>query len=158
MSLSYRGILFWLIWMRISFFSYQNGRPHWSAIIQSWTAENLFICIVLTFRFWALTGFGINCGCLFCWFLIQKNRRAGAAVCLFSEQVAMCAGTGQRQHQNIIFYAVDKQPVRKNMTFTIPCPIARQVGHDLDFYLAKVRLLPAMLRPAPIAEFSSHAL
>ena len=28
MSLSYRGILFWLIWMRISFFSYQNGRPH----------------------------------------------------------------------------------------------------------------------------------
>lgn len=31
-----------------------------------------------------------------------------AADCLFAEQVAVCAGAGQRQHQNIIFYAVDK--------------------------------------------------
>ena len=37
------------------------------------------------------------------------------------------AGAGQRQHQNIIFYAVDKQPVRENMTFPMACPIAGQV-------------------------------
>ena len=39
----------------------------------------------------------------------------------------MCAGAGQRQHQNIILYAVDKQPVRENMTFPMACPIAGQV-------------------------------
>ena len=50
-----------------------------------------------------------------------------AADCLFAEQVAVCAGAGQRQHQNIIFYAVDKQPVRENMTFPMACPIAGQV-------------------------------
>ena len=50
-----------------------------------------------------------------------------AAVGLFAEQVAVCAGAGQRQHQNIIFYAVDKQPVRENMTFPMACPIAGQV-------------------------------
>ena len=47
-----------------------------------------------------------------------------AADCLFAEQVAVCAGAGQRQHQNIILYAIDKQPVRENMTFPITCPIA----------------------------------
>ena len=31
-----------------------------------------------------------------------------AADCLFAEQVAVSAGAGQRQHQNIILYAVDK--------------------------------------------------
>ena len=50
-----------------------------------------------------------------------------AADCLFAEQVAVCAGAGQRQHQNIIFYAVDKQPVRENVTFPMACPIAGQV-------------------------------
>ncbi len=50
-----------------------------------------------------------------------------AADCLFAEQVAVCAGAGQRQHQNIILYAVDKQPVRENMTFSMACPIAGQV-------------------------------
>ena len=50
-----------------------------------------------------------------------------AADCLFAEQVAVCAGAGQRQHQNIILYAVDKQPVRENMTFPMACPIAGQV-------------------------------
>ena len=35
---------------------------------------------------------------------------------VYKRQVAVCAGAGQRQHQNIIFYAVDKQPVRENMT------------------------------------------
>ena len=50
-----------------------------------------------------------------------------AADCLFAEQVAVCAGAGQRQHQNIIFYAIDKQPVRENMTFPMACPIAGQV-------------------------------
>ena len=50
-----------------------------------------------------------------------------AADGLFAEQVAVCAGAGQRQHQNIIFYAVDKQPVRENMTFPMACPIAGQV-------------------------------
>ena len=49
-----------------------------------------------------------------------------AADCLFAEQVAVCAGAGQRQHQNIILYAVDKQPVRENMTFPMACPIAGQ--------------------------------
>ena len=44
-----------------------------------------------------------------------------AADCLFAEQVAVCAGAGQRQHQNIIFYAVDKQPVRENVTFPMAC-------------------------------------
>ena len=46
---------------------------------------------------------------------------------IFAEQVAVCAGAGQRQHQNSIFYAVDKQPVRENMTFPMACPIAGQV-------------------------------
>lgn len=50
-----------------------------------------------------------------------------AADCLFAEQIAVCAGAGQRQHQNIILYAVDKQPVRENMTFPMACPIAGQV-------------------------------
>ena len=50
-----------------------------------------------------------------------------AADCLFAEQVAVCAGAGQRQHQNIILYAVDKQPVRENVTFPMACPIAGQV-------------------------------
>ncbi len=50
-----------------------------------------------------------------------------AADCLFAEQVAVCAGAGQRQHQNIILYAIDKQPVRENMTFPMTCPIAGQV-------------------------------
>ena len=64
-------------------------------------------------------------------FCIQKNRRTGfphtAAECLFAEQIAVCTGAGQRQHQNIILYAVDKQPVRENMTFPMTCPIAGQV-------------------------------
>lgn len=50
-----------------------------------------------------------------------------AADCLFAEQVAVCAGAGQRQHQNIILYAIDKQPVRENMTFPMAGPIAGQV-------------------------------
>ena len=28
-----------------------------------------------------------------------------AAECLFAEQVAVCTGAGQRQHQNIIYYS-----------------------------------------------------
>ena len=39
----------------------------------------------------------------------------------------------QRQHQNIIFYAVDKQPVRENVTFPMACPIAVSYTH-LDVY------------------------
>ncbi len=39
----------------------------------------------------------------------------------------MCPGASQGQHQNIIFDAVDKQPIRLDMTFTIPCPITRQL-------------------------------
>lgn len=50
-----------------------------------------------------------------------------AADCLFAEQVAVCAGAGQRQHQHIVLYAVDKQPVRENVTFPMACPIAGQV-------------------------------
>ncbi len=78
-----------------------------------------------------------------------------AADCLFAEQVAVCAGAGQRQHQNIILYAVDKQPVREN---DIPdgLPI-RRTGHGHGSYPAAVRPSPAMLRPAPAAQSSSHA-
>ena len=50
-----------------------------------------------------------------------------AAECLFAEQVAVCTDAGQRKHQDIILYAVDKQPVRENMTFPMTCPIAGQV-------------------------------
>ena len=50
-----------------------------------------------------------------------------AADGLFAEPVAVCAGADQRQHQNIILYTVDKQPVRENMTFPMVCPIAGQV-------------------------------
>ena len=64
-------------------------------------------------------------------FCTQKNRRTGFPIRrqtgLFAEQVAVCAGAGQRQHQNIILYAVDKQPVRENVTFPMACPIAGQV-------------------------------
>ena len=50
-----------------------------------------------------------------------------AADCLFAEQIAVRAGAGQRQHHNIILYAIDKQPVRENMTLPMTCPIAGQV-------------------------------
>ena len=50
-----------------------------------------------------------------------------AADGLFAEQVAVRPGAGKRQHQNIILYAIDKQPVRENMTFPMACPIAGQV-------------------------------
>ena len=63
-----------------------------------------------------------------------------AAECLFAEQVAVCAGAGQRQHQNIIFYAVDKQPVRENVTFPMACPIE---------LLEQVVALLAMGEPLP---------
>lgn len=46
---------------------------------------------------------------------------------IFTEQVASCAGACQCQHQNIILYAVDRQPVRENMTLPMACPIAGQV-------------------------------
>ena len=46
---------------------------------------------------------------------------------LFAEQVAVRAGADQRQHQNIILYAVDKKPVRENMTFPMTCSISGQV-------------------------------
>ena len=49
-----------------------------------------------------------------------------AADGLFAEQITVCAGASQRQHQNIILYAVNKQPVRENVTFPMSCPIARQ--------------------------------
>lgn len=54
----------------------------------------------------------------------------------------MCAGTGQRQHQNIIFYAVDKQPVRKNMTFTKKLKKQRpfRVGFTIPEFRCNVQL------------------
>ena len=54
-----------------------------------------------------------------------RSPRAAAGFC--SPNDTVCAGAGQRQHQNIILYAIDKQPVRENMTFPMTCPIAGQV-------------------------------
>ena len=50
-----------------------------------------------------------------------------AADCLFTKQVAVCASAGQCQHQNIILYTIDKQPVWENMTFSMTSPITGQV-------------------------------
>jgi hypothetical protein len=54
----------------------------------------------------------------------EKSRRAALFICRTSCYVCRCE---QRQHQNIILYAVDKQPVRENMTFPMTCPITGQV-------------------------------
>ena len=45
----------------------------------------------------------------------------------FAEQVAVRPGAGQRQHQHIILYAVDEQPIREDMTFPMAHPIAGQI-------------------------------
>ena len=45
----------------------------------------------------------------------------------FGESIAVRPGSGQRQHQHIIFNAVDEQPVRENVTFPVACPIAGQI-------------------------------
>ena len=50
-------------------FSYQNNGHFKSSIIQSWTAK---VHDHHSFRFWTLTGFGINCGCLFLLLLFKK--------------------------------------------------------------------------------------
>ena len=42
---------------------------------------------------------------------------------LFTEQVAVCPGAGQGQHQYIVLNAVDQQPIRENMTLTVSHPI-----------------------------------
>ena len=45
---------------------------------------------------------------------------------LFAEQVAVCACPRQRQHQNVVFDAVNQQPVGLNVAFPMPDPIAGQ--------------------------------
>ena len=54
------------------FFSYQFVQLAVSATIQIWTARETVHHY--SFRFWTLTGFGINCGCLFfAVFIFFKN-------------------------------------------------------------------------------------
>lgn len=54
------------------FFSYQFVQLAVSATIQIWTARETVHHY--SFRFWALIGFGINCGCLFfAVFIFFKN-------------------------------------------------------------------------------------
>ena len=43
---------------------------------------------------------------------------------LLTEQIAVRAGTGKREHQHIIFYTVNEEPVRQNMTLSKTRPIA----------------------------------
>lgn len=50
-----------------------------------------------------------------------------AADGLFAEQVAVRTGAGQRQNQHIVIYAVNEQPVRKDVTFPMAYPIAGQI-------------------------------
>ena len=50
-----------------------------------------------------------------------------AAALSFIEQVAVRPGAGQRQHQHIVLNPVDEQPVRLNVAFPMPRPIAGQV-------------------------------
>ena len=61
----------------------------------------------------------------------QKKRRTGfphtAAALSFIEQVAVRPGAGQRQHQYIVLNPVDEQPVRLNVAFPMPHPIAGQL-------------------------------
>ena len=47
-----------------------------------------------------------------------------AAALSFIEQVAVRPGAGQRQNQHIVLNAVDEQPVRLNVAFSMPHPIA----------------------------------
>ena len=50
-----------------------------------------------------------------------------AAALSFIEQVAVRPGAGQRQHQHIVLNPVDEQPVRLNVAFPMPHPIAGQL-------------------------------
>ena len=45
---------------------------------------------------------------------------------LFSKQVAVRSGSGEGQHQNIIFNPVNQKPVRLNVALPMPDPIPRQ--------------------------------
>ena len=47
-----------------------------------------------------------------------------AAVILFTEQVAVQSGAGQRQYQHIVLNAIDEQPIRQDVAFPMPSPIA----------------------------------
>lgn len=43
---------------------------------------------------------------------------------LFAKQITVCSSTSQSQHQHVIFYAVNQQPVWKNVAFSMPDPIS----------------------------------
>ncbi len=45
----------------------------------------------------------------------------------FAEQIAVCSCTGQRQYQHIILNPINEKPVRLDMTFPVPHPIAGQL-------------------------------
>ncbi len=45
----------------------------------------------------------------------------------FAEQVTVCAGAGQCQHQYIILNPINKKPVRLNMAFPVSHPIIGQL-------------------------------
>ena len=69
--------------------------------------------------------------CFTIFFYTQKNRRTGFPIRrqpIYLPNKSLCVPVrDQRQHQNIILYAVDKKPVRENMTFPMTCPISGQV-------------------------------
>ena len=56
--------------------------------------------------------------------LLVGKTKALIFVILFTEQVTVCAGACQCYYQNIIFYAVDKEPIGEDMAFPMTCPIA----------------------------------
>ena len=45
---------------------------------------------------------------------------------LFTEKVTMRTGAGEGKHEHVIFYAVDQQPVGKDMTLPVAGPVSGQ--------------------------------
>ena len=45
----------------------------------------------------------------------------------FAKQITVASCAGQGQHENIVLNAVDEQPVRLNVAFPMPHPIAGQL-------------------------------
>ena len=57
---------------------------------------------------------------------VQKTSYTAAFSVLFTEQVPVCSGASQGQHQYIILNAVNQQPIREDMTLTVSRPIPGQ--------------------------------
>lgn len=69
--------------------------------------------------------------------IIQEVQSSKEPV-LLTKQVAVRSRTGQRQHQHIVFNAVDQKPIRENMALTMAGPIP---GQTMVFVFS-----PAVLR------------